>query len=112
MVFEGTGQEEAAQDFLNWLYKPENYTKLRETSGFLPAVDGLTVDYGSNADAFEIYNEEIAGTAPIASQIKQLELSYEVKGQAIEGDPLRDETVKYLNDEQDVEPRSRPSLPR
>ena len=66
-------------------------------------MDGLTIDYGSNAAAFKIYQEEIAGTAPIASQIKQMELSYEVKGLATEGDPLRDETVKYLNNEQDVD---------
>ena len=32
-----------------------------------------------------------------------MELSYEVKGLATEGDPLRDETVKYLNGEQDVD---------
>jgi alpha-1,4-digalacturonate transport system substrate-binding protein len=103
VVFDGTGQEKEAQDFVNWLYKAENYTKLSETSGFLPAVEGLTIDYGANAAAFKIYQQEIAGTAPIASEIKQMELSYEVKGLATEGDPLRDETVKYLNDEQDVD---------
>jgi alpha-1,4-digalacturonate transport system substrate-binding protein len=103
VIFDGTGQEQPAQDFLNWLYKAENYTKLSETSGFLPAVNGLTIDYGANAAAFKIYEQEIAGTAPIAGQIKQMELSYEVKGLATEGDPLRDETVKYLNKEQDVD---------
>ena len=61
MIFDGTGQEQPAQDFLNWLYKAENYTELSETSGFLPAVNGLTIDYGANAAAFKIYKQEIAG---------------------------------------------------
>lgn len=104
VVFDGTGQEEAAVAFLEWMYQPENYRKLAERSGMLPAVEGLEVAYPEHADAFAIYNEEIAASAPIVSKIKQMELSYEAAGKAIVGpDPLRDETVKYLNGEQDVD---------
>src|SRR5690606_27055513 len=60
VVFEGTGQEQAAYDFVEWLYEPENYRELSETSGFLPVIDGLEVTYAEHADAFELYNEEIA----------------------------------------------------
>ena len=104
VVFEGTGQEEAAVAFLKWMYEPENYRKLAEMSGMLPSIEGLEVNYPQNADAFAIYNEEIAASAPIVSKIKQQELAYEAAGKAIVGpDPLRDEAVKYLNGEQTVD---------
>jgi alpha-1,4-digalacturonate transport system substrate-binding protein len=104
VVFDGTGQEEAAVAFLKWMYQPENYRKLAERSGMLPAVEGLDITYPEHADAFAVYNEEIAASAPIVSKIKQQELAYEAAGKAIVGpDPLRDETVKYLNGEQDVD---------
>lgn len=103
VVFDGTGQEQQAQDFLNWLYTPANYTKLSETSGFLPVIEGLDIAYKSNAEAFELYNEEIAASDPIVGEMKKLDIQFEVRGLATEGDPIRDETVKYLNDEQDVD---------
>ncbi|MBZ2194923.1 ABC transporter substrate-binding protein [Occultella gossypii] len=103
VVFEGTGQEQAALDFVNWLYTPENYTELSETSGFLPAVNGITVTYADNAEAFELYNEEIEASDEVAARLKTQDLEGEIEGRTIEGDPLRDETVKYLNDEQDVD---------
>jgi alpha-1,4-digalacturonate transport system substrate-binding protein len=104
VVFEGTGQEEAAVAFLKWMYQPENYRKLAEKSGMLPAIEGLDVTYPEHSDAFQLYNEEIAASDPIVGKIKQQELAYEVAGKAIVGvDPIRDETVKYLNDEQTVD---------
>ena len=51
VVFEGP-QQEAAHDFIKWLYEPENYTELSETSSFIPAVDGLDITYAAHADAF------------------------------------------------------------
>lgn len=103
VVFDGTGQEDAALAFVEWLYEPENYRELAEKSGFLPAIDGLEVTYASHPEAFELYNEEIASSAPIVGEIKQMDLAYEIEGMATEGDPVRDETVKYLNGEQDVD---------
>jgi alpha-1,4-digalacturonate transport system substrate-binding protein len=104
VVFDGTGQEDAAVAFLKWMYEPDNYRELAEKSGMLPAIEGLEVTYPEHADAFAVYNEEIAASAPIVSKIKQQELAYEAAGKAIVGpDPLRDETVKYLNGEQNVD---------
>ncbi|GAA2976610.1 alpha-1,4-digalacturonate transport system substrate-binding protein [Microbacterium terrae] len=102
VVFDGP-QQEAAHDFIAWLYEPENYTELSETSGFLPAVGGLDIEYASHADAFGIYNQEIAASPAIVGEIKAMELQYGAQGVTTEGDPVRDETVKYLNGEQDVD---------
>ena len=102
VVFDGP-QEEAAHDFLKWLYEPENYTELSETSSFIPAIDGLDITYASHADAFAIYNQDIAASPDIVGEIKAMELQYGAQGVTTEGDPVRDETVKYLNGEQDVD---------
>ena len=53
--------------------------------------------------AFEIYNQEIAASPPIVGEIKPMELQYGAQGVTTEGDPVRDETVKYLAGEQDVD---------
>ena len=102
VVFDGP-QQEAAHDFIEWLYEPENYTELSETSSFIPAVDGLEIEYASHADAFDIYSQDIAASPAIVGDIKSMELQYGAQGVTTEGDPVRDETVKYLNGEQDVD---------
>lgn len=99
VVFEGTGQEQAAYDFVNWLFTKENYDELATTSGFLPAVEGADVDYGDQQVAFDLYNAEIAASDPIVTTIKQMELGFEVAGLGVDGDPLRDNVIRYLNDE-------------
>lgn len=103
VVFDGTGQEQVALDFVTWLYQPENYKELAETSGFLPAINGVDVEYASHKEAFDLYNREIAASPAIVGEIKQNDFAFEIAGLATEGDPVRDETVKYLNDEQDLD---------
>ncbi|MBA8795071.1 alpha-1,4-digalacturonate transport system substrate-binding protein [Friedmanniella endophytica] len=102
VVFDGD-QSDAALKFLDWMYKPENYTTLAETSGFLPVVPNLDVRYRSNQDAFALYNAEIAASAPIVAEQNKLSFGYQIKGLAPDGDPVRDETVKFLNDEQGLD---------
>ncbi len=101
VVFEGP-QQKAAHDFVKWLYEPKNYAELSETSSFIPAMGGLDITYSSHADDFGIYNEDIAASPEIVGEIKSMELQYAAQGVVTEGDPVRDETVKYLNNEQDV----------
>ncbi|HKP08423.1 MAG TPA: extracellular solute-binding protein [Microbacterium sp.] len=102
VVFDGP-QQEAAHDFISWLYEPENYTELSETSSFIPAIDGLDITYASHAEAFDIYNQDIAASPAIVGDIKAMELQYGAQNVTTDGDPVRDETVKYLNGEQDVD---------
>ena len=102
VVFDGP-QQEAAHDFIKWLYEPENYTELSETSSFIPAIDGLDITYASHAEAFDIYNQDIAASPDIVGEIKEMELQYGAQNVTTDGDPVRDETVKYLNGEQDVD---------
>lgn len=103
VVFEGTGQEEAAVDFLAWLYEPDNYRELAQVSGFLPAIEGLDVEYDEHAEAFDLYNEEIAASAQVASDVLRTEFVYRAAGEDTDDTPMREEVIRYLNDEQDVD---------
>jgi alpha-1,4-digalacturonate transport system substrate-binding protein len=103
VVFDGTGQEQAGHDFLNWLYTPANYQKLCEYSVMLPAVDGVNPSYSANKDALSLYNQEIAASPDIVGKVKQNDFKNMLSGKAVSGDPARDETVKFLNGQQDVD---------
>jgi len=103
VVFDGTGQEQAGHDWLNWLYTPANYQKLCEYSVMLPAVDGLTPNYSANKDALSLYNQEIAASPAIVGQVKQNDFKNTLSGKSVSGDPARDETVKFLNGQQSVD---------
>lgn len=103
VVFDGSGQEQKAVDFLTWLYSPEQYAKLSKISGFLPVVEGVKVDYTTNAESFQLYNDEIAATPKFVGEQKKRDLALQVEGKATDGDPIREETIKYLNNEQDVD---------
>ncbi|MBI4899261.1 MAG: extracellular solute-binding protein, partial [Actinobacteria bacterium] len=82
VVFDGTGQEQAGHDFLNWLYTPANYQKLCEYSVMLPAVDGVNPSYSANKDALSLYNQEIAASPAIVGQIKQNDFKNMLSGKS------------------------------
>lgn len=103
VVFQGTGQEQAGHDWLNWLYTPANYKKLCEYSVMLPAVNGVTPDYSANKDALALYNKDIAASPAIVGKVKQNDFKNMLAGKSTSGDPARDETVKFLNGQQSVD---------
>lgn len=103
VVFEDTGQTEEALAFVDWLYTPENYKQLMEYSSMLPAMTGVEPEYTSNEEAFALYNEEIAVSPEIVGIAKQNDFRVAVAGKSVEGDPMRDEAIKYLNDEVTVD---------
>ncbi|MEU5152889.1 extracellular solute-binding protein [Glycomyces sp. NPDC021274] len=103
VVYKGE-KSQAALDFVNWLFTPENYTEICEISGFLPVIQGLDIDYGAAQASFDLYNEEIAASDPISSKQSndQLEMVYTGRSSGGDADPLKDEAVKLANGDQDV----------
>ena len=103
VAFDGTGQEDAARDFIDWLYEPEHYKEFCEISGCLPAISGIEVEYANNQDAFQLYNDEIAASPEVSSlqTVDQLLSGY--KNKFLDSEPLKDEVIKYLNDEQTID---------
>lgn len=104
MVVYSGEKAQTALDFVNWLFTAENYTEICEISGFLPVVQGLDIDYGAAQTSFDMYNEEIAASDPVASEQGNTALEMVYAGQTAGGDadPLKDEAVKLANGEQDV----------
>ncbi|WP_181868782.1 extracellular solute-binding protein [Brachybacterium alimentarium] len=99
VVFEGTGREDEALDFLKWLYSPDNYAEISRIAGFLPATEGIEVAYDERQEDFDLYNAAIAGTPAFIGDSKKRELELQVAGTAtpLDGDPLRDQTVKAIS---------------
>lgn len=103
VAFDGTGVEEETLAFVDWLYSAENYAELSQISGFLPAVEGLDVTYEADAEAFDMFYAEIEASDPIAGDQATTALKNGYEGRILDYEPLKDETVKYLNGEQDLQ---------
>jgi len=103
VAFDGTGVEQETLDFITWLYSDENYREYCELSGCLPALEGLDVTYAEDADAFDLYNAEIAASGDIAAEQSIQGVLFGYEGKSIDSEPLKDETVRYLSNEQSLE---------
>ncbi|MEU4384881.1 extracellular solute-binding protein [Promicromonospora sp. NPDC023805] len=103
VAFDGTGVEEETLAFIKWLYSEENYREYCEISGCLPVLDGLDVSYKDDAYAFDLYNGEIAESPAISAVQTTDGVLNGYEGKAIDSEPLFDETVKLINDEQTLE---------
>ncbi|SMG47977.1 ABC transporter substrate-binding protein [Agreia pratensis] len=101
--FSGRGKDEATTKFISWLYQPENYTAYCEIAGCLPSVSGLNVSYPKNADAFALYNAEIAASPDVSAVQTTDQLRQGYEGKSLEVEPLKDETIKYLSGEQTID---------
>ncbi|WP_263732226.1 ABC transporter substrate-binding protein [Cellulomonas sp. SG140] len=103
VAFKGTGHEQQTLDFIKWLYSPAHYTEYCNIQGCLPALDGITPTYKANADAFKLYNDEIAASPAVSANQTTDQLRNAYLGRALTSEPLKDETVKYLNGEQTLD---------
>ncbi|WP_156759212.1 extracellular solute-binding protein [Microbacterium karelineae] len=103
VAFDGSGVEDETRDFIEWLYSEENYREYCEVSGCLPAVEGLEIEYEADAEAFELYNGEIAASPPISAVQTTDGLINGYLGRAIDTEPLEDEMVRYLTGEATLE---------
>lgn len=89
--------------FFQWLYSDENYKAFCEQGSFLPARQGVTPEYSSRNDDFQIFNNEISASDPVSSHQSVTQLQMALKGAVLGDDPMKLETVKYLSDEEDVD---------
>lgn len=103
VAFDANGHGQAAKDFIAWTYQDAPYAKYCRLAGALPAIEGLEVDYEFAQEAFDVYNNEIAAAPDIAGYQITSQLKWQNAGKVLEGDPVRDEVIKYLGGEQDVD---------
>lgn len=98
--FNNGKNSEGGQKFIEWLYQAENYQKLCEYAGYLPAVEDLDIVYEQGQEAYDIYNQEIAAAAqPISSKQTSDQVTMTMKGYTGLTGSYRESMVKVLNDE-------------
>ncbi|WP_163580766.1 ABC transporter substrate-binding protein [Gracilibacillus saliphilus] len=100
--FEGSGQEEEAKQFIDWLYQKENYEELATYGGYLPVKEDAEVEYELAPEAYVVYQNEIAASDPIASQQRNELVRKQLVSKRSLASTLADEMIKTLNDEQSV----------
>jgi alpha-1,4-digalacturonate transport system substrate-binding protein len=104
--FDGSGQEEEAQKFIDWLYTKENYEELAGLGGYLPVVEGAEVDYGvgpAGTESYEVYKNEMNSSDTIAATLKAERDVLQLSSEKTAGNVLRDAMVKTINGEQSVD---------
>ena len=99
-AFEGSGQEEGALAFLNWLYTPENYADLMVLGGYLPVIEDLEIPYDEAIkEMFDVFVKEMEAAGPISSEQMISGTTRALYGQRGLTGVWRDAMVRLLNDE-------------
>jgi alpha-1,4-digalacturonate transport system substrate-binding protein len=107
VAFNNGDRASAAKKFVEFLFTPENYTKVAETNGYLPVESGLTLNYPFDKqaakDAFALYVKEIELADPISGSGQAAQMKLTLEGKEVQNDPTRDEIVKLINGQQDAQ---------
>ncbi len=90
-AFDGTGQEEAAVEFIRWFFDPENYVQYCKDGNYLPGVLGVDVDY--DVPGLDIFVAELNATDAGPERDKSIEGSYIGKDW---GNTLRDNLARAV----------------
>ena len=90
-AFDGTGQEEAAVEFIKWFFEPENYIQYCKDGNYLPGVKGIEIDY--EVPGLDIFVQELNATDAGPERDKAIESSYIGKDW---GNTLRDNLARAV----------------
>lgn len=105
--FENGSNPEGGRDFIEWLYQPENYKQLAIYAGYMPALDGIQVEYEGGQvvqAAYDVINNEIQASGDIAGKQTAEGLEMSLKGiSGHGGSTYADFITQYLNDEIDID---------
>ncbi|MCA0991347.1 ABC transporter substrate-binding protein [Pseudalkalibacillus hwajinpoensis] len=101
--FEGSGQEEETREFISWLYEKDNYEQLAKLGGYLPVVEDAEVEYELRNDSYEVYQNEIESSDPIASKLKSEQILLQLTSDRTATNVIKDNVVQMLNGEQTID---------
>lgn len=103
IAFDGSGQEDEALAFLDWLYTKENYEQLATYAGYLPVIDNAEIDYGENQKSVEIYLDEMEASDPISSKQMTEQVNTQLSGKQGLTGSYADAMKRVINGEITVE---------
>ena len=66
--FKNTGNETETKKFIDWMYHNEVQSAFCSLYGSLPAIEGVSVDYGKLADHMKVFQNELDETSPMPAQ--------------------------------------------
>ena len=90
-AFDGTGQEEAACEFIKWFFEPENYIQYCKDGNYLPGVRGIEVDY--EVPGLDIFVQELNASSTVPEEDRAIEQSYVGKDP---GNIIRDNLARAI----------------
>ena len=90
-AFDGTGQEEAACEFIRWFFEPENYIQYCKDGNYLPGVRGIEVDY--EVPGLDIFVQELNASSTVPEEDRAIEQSYVGKDP---GNIIRDNLARAI----------------
>lgn len=95
----------SGKKFLDWFYSKKNYTAFCKQGNYLPALNGIEPNYSARKEDMELYQEEIKKSdQSVLSHQVMTQLDLALKGAVLPSrDPMKEETVKYLSGEEDVD---------
>ncbi|MFD2706210.1 ABC transporter substrate-binding protein [Salibacterium lacus] len=102
-AFDGTGNEEATNDFISWLYKKENHEQMSQVGGYLPVVENAEVDYQFAQESFEVYQNEIDASAEVSSYMQTEFVAKQLTAEESVDNVLREEVIGVLNNDKSIE---------
>ena len=97
-AFDGTGQEEAACEFIRWFFEPENYIQYCKDGNYLPGVRGIEVDY--DVPCLDIFVQELNASSTVPEDDRAIEQSYVGKDP---GNVIRDNLARAIAGEISVD---------
>ncbi len=97
-AFDGTGQEEAACEFIRWFFEPENYIQYCKDGNYLPGVRGIEVDY--DVPGLDIFVQELNASSTVPEDDRAIEQSYVGKDP---GNVIRDNLARAIAGEISVD---------
>jgi len=101
--FEGSGQEEEAKEFIDWLYTKENYEELATYGGYLPVTTDAEVDYELAPEVYDLYRNEIDNSDGISSVQRNESVKKGLVSKGSADSVLAEEIMKTINGEQELE---------
>ena len=73
-IFDGSGQEKEAIEFVKWFYQPENYKQYLADANYLSGMKSLDVDY--TLEELAIFQQELAASCNTPNEDMMIQVNH------------------------------------
>ena len=90
-VFDGTGKEKEAIEFIKWFYQPENYQKYLDDAGYLSGLTTMNAEY--KLAGLDVFQEEIKVSDQVHNEDQAVKIAH--PGSSY-GNTIRENAGRYF----------------